>query len=58
MKDRDKQGMEDVEPDMDIAIAKQWRAFRDGYISWYLESHSKLHFLQPKSSIGADEDVS
>jgi len=38
----------DVEADMDITIAKQWRAFRDGYISWYPESHSKLHFLRPQ----------
>jgi hypothetical protein len=39
----------DVEADMDIAIAKQWRAFRDGYISWYPESQRyKLHFLRPQ----------
>ena len=27
-----------ISEDIDIAIAKQWRAFRDGYISWHLET--------------------
>jgi hypothetical protein len=34
--------------DMDMAIAKQWRGWRDGYISWHLESQRyKLDFMRP-----------
>ncbi|KAJ7878082.1 hypothetical protein B0H13DRAFT_2545816, partial [Mycena leptocephala] len=32
--------------DLDVEIAKQWRAWRDGYISWHLECRRyKLHLL-------------
>jgi len=44
-----KRGVEDVEVDVDITIAKQWRAFRNGYISWHLESQRYgLDFLRPQ----------
>ncbi|KAF9067422.1 terpenoid synthase, partial [Rhodocollybia butyracea] len=33
--------------EVDVAIALQWREFRDGYISWHLESQRyKLDFIQ------------
>jgi hypothetical protein len=49
MRERQKQGVEDVEADVDITIAKQWRAFRNGYISWHLESRRYgLDFLRPQ----------
>ena len=36
--------------DTDITIAKQWRGWRDGYISWHLESQRyKLDFMRPSS---------
>ncbi|KAF9061709.1 terpenoid synthase [Rhodocollybia butyracea] len=35
--------------DVDVTIALQWRGFRDGYISWHLESQRyKLDFLRSK----------
>jgi hypothetical protein len=35
--------------DTDVTIALQWRAFRDGYILWHLESQRyKLDFLRPE----------
>jgi hypothetical protein len=38
----------DSERDEGIAIARQWNAFRDGYISWHLECQRyKLDFLRP-----------
>ncbi|KAJ7469356.1 hypothetical protein B0H11DRAFT_2044061, partial [Mycena galericulata] len=34
--------------DLDIQIAKQWRGWRDGYISWHFECRRyKLDFLKP-----------
>ncbi|EGO00743.1 hypothetical protein SERLA73DRAFT_71725 [Serpula lacrymans var. lacrymans S7.3] len=41
-------GVRGTYSDMDIALAKQWREFRDGYISWHLESRRyKLECLRP-----------
>lgn len=35
--------------EVDMAIALQWRGWRDGYVSWHLESQRyKLDFLRPK----------
>lgn len=36
--------------DVDVAIALQWRGWRDGYISWHLESPEryKLDFIEVK----------
>ncbi|KAF9067449.1 terpenoid synthase [Rhodocollybia butyracea] len=33
----------------DVAIALQWRGFRDGYVTWHLESQRyKLDFIRPE----------
>ncbi|KAF9067448.1 terpenoid synthase [Rhodocollybia butyracea] len=35
--------------EVDVAIALQWRGFRDGYISWHLEAQRyKLDFIRPE----------
>jgi hypothetical protein len=40
-------GLGDDERAVDIAIARQWKAFRDGYISWHFECQRyKLDFLR------------
>ncbi|EGN91850.1 hypothetical protein SERLA73DRAFT_173285 [Serpula lacrymans var. lacrymans S7.3] len=45
--ERQRHGEEGVCMTVDEAIAKQWRGFRDGYISWHLESRRyKLDFLK------------
>ncbi|KAJ7262420.1 terpenoid synthase [Mycena rebaudengoi] len=42
--------------EVDVEIAKQWRAWRDGYISWHLECRRyKLDFLK---GTGVDENKS
>ncbi|KAJ7120921.1 isoprenoid synthase domain-containing protein [Mycena epipterygia] len=42
--------------ELDVEIAKQWRAWRDGYISWHLECRRyKLDFLM---ETGVDENKS
>jgi hypothetical protein len=42
--------------ELDLGIAKQWRAWRDGYISWHLECRRyKLDFLM---GTGVDENKS
>ncbi|KAJ6584129.1 hypothetical protein DFH09DRAFT_911283, partial [Mycena vulgaris] len=42
--------------ELDIEVAKQWRAWRDGYISWHLEcGRYKLDFLM---GTGVDENKS
>ncbi|TFK47415.1 terpenoid synthase [Heliocybe sulcata] len=39
---------EDADRKIDWEIARQWRGWRDGYISWHLEtSRYKLDFLRP-----------
>ncbi|KZT25526.1 terpenoid synthase [Neolentinus lepideus HHB14362 ss-1] len=39
---------DDADRAMDYEIARQWRGWRDGYISWHLESSRyKLDFLRP-----------
>lgn len=44
--------------DIDVAIALQWRGWRDGYISWHLESQRyKLDFLRPEQFQPEPEDV-
>jgi hypothetical protein len=47
--ERERNGEYDGDPDdMDMAIARQWRGWRDGYISWHLESQRyKLDFIRP-----------
>jgi hypothetical protein len=46
--DHSRLGLTDAETDVDIVIAKQWRGFRDGYISWHLECRRyQLDFLRP-----------
>jgi exonuclease I len=51
-------GSTDTEADVDITMAKQWRAFRDGYVSWYLDCQRyKLDFLRPDTFYGDDEDL-
>jgi hypothetical protein len=45
MGDHSRLGLTDA--DVDIAIAKQWRGFRDGYISWHFECQRyQLDFLR------------
>jgi hypothetical protein len=44
---RGETGVTDID-EVDIEIAKQWRGWRDGYISWHLECRRyKLDFLKP-----------
>lgn len=48
--ERGEVGKEEVNllPD-DVTMAMQWRQFRDGYISWYLEDpRYKLEFMRPE----------
>jgi hypothetical protein len=49
-------GASDGVDELDVEIAKQWRAWRDGYISWHLECRRyKLDFLM---GTGVDENRS
>jgi hypothetical protein len=48
MGDHSRLGLMDAETDVDSVIAKQWKGFRDGYISWHLDSpRYQLDFLKP-----------
>ncbi|KAJ7636366.1 isoprenoid synthase domain-containing protein [Roridomyces roridus] len=52
MRGEDVQGVEDV----DLEIARQWRGWRDGYVSWHLECRRyKLGFL--KELVCHEEEV-
>jgi hypothetical protein len=45
--------------DEDLDIAKQWRGWRDGYISWHLDSQRyKLAFLKPVLAGSPSSEVS
>ncbi|KAJ7881253.1 isoprenoid synthase domain-containing protein [Mycena leptocephala] len=44
---RGEAGLSDID-EVDVEIAKQWRGFRDGYISWHFECRRyKLGFMKP-----------
>ncbi|KAK6992657.1 terpenoid synthase [Favolaschia claudopus] len=45
-------GLSDID-EIDVAIAMQWRGWRDGYISWHLECRRyKLEFLKAIVTVG------
>lgn len=47
--ERSPKDVDDVDVQLDMAIAKQWRGWRDGYIAWHLECvRYKLDFMRPK----------
>jgi hypothetical protein len=51
-------GLSDVD-DEDLDIAKQWRGWRDGFISWHLDSQRyKLDFLKPVLAGSPSSEVS
>lgn len=52
---RGEAGCGDVD-EVDVEIAKQWRGWRDGYISWHFECRRyKLGFMKP--AVFGDEKV-